>query len=87
MGSWIAKAKETINEIIDKIIKECEEDGQLKCRVSFVGYRDICDERRFEVMAFNENIDEVRTFINGVQADGGADLPEDMQGGLKLSLL
>lgn len=43
MHSWIQKAKETIKEIIDKVIKECEEDGSLKCRVSFVGYRDIGD--------------------------------------------
>jgi hypothetical protein len=63
MGSWIAKAKETIVEIIDKVIKECEEDGQLKARVSFIGYRDIRDNRRFEVMPFNENIDQVKTFI------------------------
>lgn len=87
MGSWIAKAKETINEIIDKVVEECKEDGQLKCRVSFVGYRDIKDNRRFEVMAFNENIDEVRSFIKDVRAEGGADMPEDMQGGLKLCLL
>ena len=43
MGSWISRAKKTIHEIIDKSIKECEEDGSLKCRVSFVGYRDIKD--------------------------------------------
>lgn len=43
MSSWIVKAKKTIHEIIDKAIKECEEDGSLKCRVSFVGYRDIRD--------------------------------------------
>lgn len=38
-------------------------------------------------MAFNENIDEVRDFINKAQAIGGADAPEDVQGGLKLCLL
>ena len=87
MSSWIKKSKETLVEIIDKVIKECEEDGQLKCRVSFVGYRDIKDTRRFELMPFNEDIQAVKKFINGVSADGGADEPEDMQGGLKLCLL
>jgi hypothetical protein len=87
MSSWITKAKETIREIIDNVIKECEEDGSLKCRVSFVGYRDIKDTRRFELMPFNENVDEVKKFIQSVTADGGADEPEDMQGGLKLCLL
>lgn len=38
-------------------------------------------------MPFNENVEEVKTFINKVHADGGGDEPEDMQGGLKLCLL
>ena len=87
MGSWIAKAKQTIHEIIDRAIEECREDGSLKCRVTFIGYRDIKDDRRFEVMPFNENIDEVKTFISAVNAQGGGDMPEDMQGGLKICLL
>ena len=78
MSSWIVKAKNTLNEIIDKTIKECEEDGSLKCRVSFVGYRDIKDKRRFEVMPFNDNIDEVKQFVGAAKAQGGADIPEDM---------
>ena len=87
MSSWIDRAKQTIHEIIDKAIKECEEDGKLKCRVSFVGYRDIKESRRFEVLPFTNNIDEVKTFISKVSAFGGGDQPEDMQGGLKLSLM
>jgi len=43
MSSWITKAKETLNEIIDKVIEECKEEGNLKVRVCFVGYRDISD--------------------------------------------
>lgn len=66
MSSWIAKAKKTIIEIIDNAIKECEEDGNLKCRVSFVGYRDISDDRRFEVKPFTDNIEEVKKFIGEV---------------------
>ena len=78
MASWIEKAKKTIHEIIDKTVKECEEDGSLQCRVSFIGYRDIKDQRRFEVMPFNSNIDQVKDFISGVKAIGGGDEPEDM---------
>ena len=87
MCSWIEKAKKTLKEIIDRAIKECEEDGNLKCRVSFVGYRDINDHRRFELKPFTDNIEEVMNFISTVNASGGADEPEDMQGGLKLCLL
>jgi len=44
MSSWIAKAKETLNEIIDKVVEECKQEGNLKVRVCFVGYRDIKDQ-------------------------------------------
>lgn len=78
MSSWIVKAKKTLTEIVDKAIKECEEDGSLKCRVSFVGYRDIKDQRRFEVMSFSDDIDAIKAFISKVSAVGGDDMPEDM---------
>ena len=78
MSSWITRAKKTIHEIVDGAIKECEEDGSLKIRVCFVGYRDIGDRKRFEVLPFTDNIDDVKTFITSVRADGGKDIPEDM---------
>jgi len=52
-----------------------------------VGYRDIKEERRFTVKPFCENINEVKQFINETKAEGGADEPEDLQGGLKIALL
>ena len=88
MSSWIVKAKQTLNEIVNSIIEECKEDGSnLKVRVCFVGYRDIQDTRRFAVKEFSEDIDSVKQFINQTNAEGGADEPEDLQGGLKLALL
>jgi len=56
MSNWIRKAKETLITIIDKIIQECKEEGNLAVRVSFVGYRDIKDTHRFRVMEFTDNI-------------------------------
>ena len=53
------------------------QNSSLRCRVSFVGFRDIKDTRRFEVMPFTEDIDELRTFVGGVKAEGGDDIPED----------
>merc|ERR1711907_458391 len=38
-------------------------------------------------MPFNSDVDQVRAFIQGTNAEGGADTPEDLQGGLKLALL
>lgn len=82
MGHWITKAKETLVEIIDKIVDECKGEGEnLKVRVCFIGYRDYNDTR-FSVMSFTEDIKEVKNFINDVRAEGGADTPEDLQGGL-----
>lgn len=78
MGSWIQRSKDTLNEIIDNVKAV---NPELKIRVSFVGYRDIQDHERFSIYNFTENIDEIKTFIAKVSADGGGDFPEDVQGG------
>lgn len=87
MSSWIKKAKETLNKIIDQIIEECKEEGNLKVRVCFVGYRDIKDGERFTIKPFTDDVNAIKTFIANTGASGGADEPEDLQGGLKLALL
>ena len=86
MSSWISRAKETLNDVIDSIIEECKNEGNLQVRVCFVGYRDIRDSQRFRVLPFTDNIESVRKFISESKAEGGDDLPEDLQGGLKLAL-
>ena len=87
MQKWIDRAKETLIEIVDKVVKECEEDVDLTVRISFVGYRDIGDTDIFEILPFTNDITKVKTFIGQAIADGGSDIPEDVQGGLKMSLL
>ena len=87
MGVWIETAKKTIDEMINRVVKECEKDGSLKCRVSFIGYRVINDERRFELMPFNDQIDDVKSFISEVKVESGSNnIPGDMLGGLKICL-
>jgi hypothetical protein len=54
----------------------------LEIRVAFVGYRDVQDHPRFSLKDFTDNINDVKNFISGVQASGGGDEPEDVQGGL-----
>ena len=56
-------------------------------RVCFVGYRDIKDRDRFRVCGFSDDISMVKQFIASTNAEGGGDMPEDLQGGLKLALL
>ena len=87
MSSWIDKAKETLNKIIDNIIKESKDGGNLQVKCSFIGYRDINDQERFRVKPFTDDVNDVRSFINRSYALGGGDWPEDLQGGLKLALL
>lgn len=56
MQVWIDRAKETLIEIVDKVVKECQEDGDLTVRISFVGYRDINDKDRFSVLPFTADV-------------------------------
>ena len=60
MQSWLDKAKQTLNSIIDKIIEECKEEGNLKVRVCFIGYRDIKEKERFRVKPFTDDINAIK---------------------------
>jgi len=51
-----------------------------KFRVSFVGYRDYEDKKRFEVLDFTENIKDFEEYLGHVIATGGGDGPEDIWG-------
>jgi hypothetical protein len=84
MSSWIDRAKTTLKEIIDNVIKSCE--GKLDVKVCFIGYRDHCDSKRFEIQDFTDNIEDVKTFISKCNAEGGGDFPEDVVGGLRKCL-
>lgn len=75
MNSWIARSKDTLKEIIDKVKHENE---GLTVRVAFVGYRDIKDTERFTIQEFTEDVEKVKNFISKTQATGGADMPEDV---------
>lgn len=86
MSSWIDKVKNSLNKIIQKAIQECEDAGNLSCRISFIGYRDFGHKMRFEVAGFTDNVGNVMDMISRVKAYGNGDVPEDMQGGLKMCL-
>ena len=91
MASWIVRAKETLQQIIETIEQECAEgeDGNpITVRIAFVGYRDIkTREGRFVVKSFTESVDDMKKYIETVTANGGEDAPEDVQGGLKIMLM
>ena len=89
MKPWIERAKQTLNEVIDEVQKQCQDDegGELKIRVCFVGYRDHKDDERFSILPFQEDIQGVKDFMTKVVAEGGKDFPEDVVGGLKMCLM
>ena len=81
MSSWMTRAKETIQSIIDNVLSS---HSGLKVRIAFVGYRDFSDgPRQYAVHDFTTNIDEIRKYINSQPATGGGDMPEDVVGGYK----
>jgi len=55
-----------LNSICKEAVESC--DGKIKVRVSFIGYRDHKDKKRFAVKNFTEDIDEIKIWINGVKA-------------------
>jgi hypothetical protein len=83
MCSWINRSKETLADILKNIKKDY---AGLKVRVAFVGYRDITDRDRFEIFNFSEDLDACTKFIARMSATGGADFPEDVQGGFNKAL-
>jgi hypothetical protein len=83
MSSWITRSKDTLKEIIQSVKKENE---SLVVRVCFIGYRDIGESNRFDIFKFSEDLDAAVRFISSMNATGGADTPEDVQGGLNHAL-
>jgi hypothetical protein len=60
MSSWIQRSKDTLAGIIQNVKNDY---AGLKVRVSFVGYRDIQDRPRFEILEFSEDLDACTKFI------------------------
>ena len=54
--------------------------------MSFLGYRDIKDKKRFEIKDFTDDFDSLENFISGINAEGGDDVPEDIAGALNQAL-
>ena len=79
MQEWISTAKRTLKQIIDNV--KASSEG-LQVRVSFVGYRDFGDSKRFNIHPFTFDLGKVKEFISKIEADGGDDTCEDVQGGL-----
>jgi hypothetical protein len=83
MQEHIDKAKNKMKDII-KEVNEAYPDSTI--RLGIVGYRDIKDAKRFEILPFTTDGEEARDFLDKVKADGGDDFPEDVNGGFRKTL-
>lgn len=83
MSTWINAVKKELKDIVIYIL---DSNPYADIQISFVGYRDIKDSVRFEIMNFTSDIDSLVTFIDEVQATGGGDTAEDIAGGLNQGL-
>ncbi|KAL3922042.1 MAG: hypothetical protein SGILL_002420 [Bacillariaceae sp.] len=80
MQPHIDAAKKSIKDIVSRAKHT---NPGLLLRLALVGYRDISDEKRFEVLDFTSSIEEFEIFVSKLVADGGKDAPEDIAGALQ----
>ena len=83
MQPYIDMSKDQIKGIISDINAQYPE---WKIRIGIVGYRDVKDKKRFEVFNFSAIVDEVRSFLDSLRAEGGNDIAEDVNGGFQQAL-
>ena len=83
MDPWILAVKNELKNIISYII---ENNQFVKIKMSFLGYRDIKDDKRFEIKDFTDDFESLENFISEIEATGGGDIPEDIAGALDQAL-
>eukprot|EP01034_Spumella_vulgaris_P031981 gene31981-39507_t len=83
MVSYIDAAKNNIRQVADSLTRLYPD---VPLRVAFIGYRDHCDgSARLEVMRFTTKMEEFKTFVGKMVAQGGRDTPEDVFGALRVA--
>ncbi|KAG7364997.1 alpha-kinase family protein [Nitzschia inconspicua] len=80
MAKYIEAAKSSIQDIARRVMHT---NPDLNLRVAVVGYRDISDANRFEVLDFTTSINDFESFVAKLVAEGGADAPEDVAGAIQ----
>lgn len=77
MSSYIEATKESIKNIVRRVSRT---NQGLKLRIAVVGYRDISDSNRFEMLDFTTCTKTFEEFVGHLKANGGGDAPEDIAG-------
>ena len=77
-------ANEQVTSIVADIKKSFLNESEV--RVAVVGYKDHGDRPNIEFLDFTPSADRVFQSLGGLKADGGADTPEDVLGGIQQAL-
>ena len=83
MKDYIKMVMEKVQDII-KTLKG--KFGGFSIRIAVLGYRDVFDARRFEILDFRDNVEEVKKFLKNIEATGGDDVAEDVNGAFQKML-
>jgi Alpha-kinase family/von Willebrand factor type A domain len=84
MGSYIEAAKNQVKSIVADIGGSFLDEVEV--RMAVVGYKDHSDSPNIEFLDFTTSAHQVRSFLDGLSATGGADTPEDVLGGIRQAL-
>ncbi|EGG13687.1 hypothetical protein DFA_11448 [Cavenderia fasciculata] len=80
MKPWIDQAK---CKMVDLATGLSSAHTGIQLEVSFIGYRDLTDATRFEVIPFTTDMASLQISLTPIEADGGKDCPEDIVGGFQ----
>lgn len=83
MGSYIRMSCQKIKDIIGQV-KEMYSKSTI--RIGIVAYRDIGEYNQYEVLPFVDSADKAKAFLDKLQATGGGDTPEDVNGAFQKAL-
>ena len=86
MGGFLSEAKRNIKKITEEI---SDHNPGSTIRLSFIGYRDFDnkeDIRKYEIINFTEDIENIISTIKKYECYGGGDQPEDIAGALNQAL-
>lgn len=83
MGGLLDGAKRTVWSIANHIRKS---DGTANLRIGLVAYRDVGDDYITKDFALTTDLDAVFAELSSFQADGGGDVPENVDAALDVTL-
>lgn len=81
MGWWLETLRTKMQEIIDDNLQRMGDFARV--RVAIVGYRDYDDDTPHVVHPFTTDVDQIKVFLQDLDAQGGGDRCEDVLTGLE----